>query len=40
MPPVYGAFGSGATFTIVALLMLTCTGLAALQHRRITTNTA
>ena len=35
MPPVYGAFGAGVTFTIVALLMLTCTGLAALQHRRI-----
>jgi hypothetical protein len=32
---VYGAFGSGTTFTVVALLMLTCTGLAWVQHRRI-----
>lgn len=35
MPPVYGAFGAGTTFTIVAVLMLACTGLAALQHRSI-----
>jgi MFS family permease len=40
MPPVYGAFGAGVTFTIVALLMLTCTGLAAVQHRRISGNGA